>query len=348
MGRRRSPPRGTTRPTLADVAARAGVSPATVSRALTRGDAVRSDTRRRVLAAAQALEYRPNRAARGLSTGSSGALGMLVPDITNPFFAGLIRAAQAGARSRENVLLIAETARKEEEERELLESLVGQVDGLIVCSPGPGLEQLGRRFDEVPMVFVNRRTDGVPAVVIDQEAIVRRAAGHLQELGHRHLAYVAGPEGLWSSQRRLEVVRALNAGGGVGIDVVGPFEPTFEGGAHAAEAVLASGATGVLVFNDVMALGLMTRLSALGVVVPDALSVVGSDDIPLAAMWTPALTTLFAPAHAAGEGAVALLHRLIEGGGDATDDREPTARSVQRLEFEGHLVVRASTARVRS
>ena len=334
------------KPTLADVAALAGVSAATVSRALTRGDAVKRTTRRRVLAAVDALGYRPNRAARGLSTGLSGALGMLVPDISNPFFAELIRSAQAEARAHDKVLLIADTAQSEAQELDLLESLAGQVDGLIVCSPLLGPEQLGPGLARVPMVFVNRRGEGIPAVVIDQGAIVRISVRHLRDLGHRHLAYLAGPEHLWSSQRRLEAVRALADSEDLEIEVLGPFEPTFEGGSRAAEPALAGGATGVIAFNDVIALGLMTRLAAMGIAVPERLSVVGSDDVPLADMWTPALTSVRAPTRAAGRSAVELLGELIEQGARGPLNGLPLRESVpvRRVELEGHLVIRGSTA----
>ena len=350
MGGRRALPQASSKPTLADVAALAGVSPATVSRALTRGDTVRSDTRRRILTAVEALDYRPNRAARGLSTGRSGALGMLVPDISNPFFAELIRSAQARARAHEKVLLIADTAQSEAQELDLLESLAGQVDGLIVCSPARGPERLEARTAGVPMVFVNRRAEGVPAVVIDQRAIVRMSVRHLQDLRHRHLAFLAGPEHLWSSQRRLETMRALERSDGLDLDVLGPFEPSFEGGSRAAEPILASGATGVVAFNDVMALGLMNRLAAMGIAVPERLSVVGSDDVPLAGMWTPALTTVSAPTRAAGSNAVELLIGMIEEGAHVpivgTPRHEPLP--VRRIELEGQLVIRESTAEART
>ena len=346
MGKRRPPPHATARPTLADVARLAGVSSATVSRALTRGDSVRSETRRRILSAVEALDYRPNRAARGLSTGRSGALGMLVPDISNPFFAELIRAAQASARMHEKVLLIADTAQSETQELDLIESLAGQVDGVIVCSPGVGPEQLDPTATGMPMVFVNRRADGVPAVVIDQDAIVRMSVRHLEDLQHRHLAFLSGPEQLWSSQRRLQAVRALERADGLELDVLGPFEPSFDGGSKAAEPVLSSGATGVLAFNDVMALGLMSRLASMGVAVPDQLSIVGSDDVPLARMWTPGLTSVSAPMRSAGESAVELLLQLIDEDVQS-GAREGTADSsspIRRIELEGHLVVRGSTA----
>lgn len=343
MSERWAPLHAPSRPTLADVAALAGVSPATVSRALTHGDKVRSDTRRRILHAVDTLRYRPNRAARGLSTGRSGALGMLVPDISNPFFAELIRSAQTAAQALERVLLVADTAQSEEQELDLLESLAGQVDGVIVCAPGVGSGRLGPGMAGVPMVFVNRRADGIAAVLIDQGAIVRQSVGHLESLGHRRITFLAGPESTWSAQRRLEAVRALGDVDGLALDVLGPFAPSFEGGAAAAEPLCASGATGVVAFNDVMALGLMSRLAAMGVVVPDEMSVVGSDDVPLARMWTPALTTVSAPTRSAGGSAVELVSELIERGQADSAARAGSA-PVRRIELEGELVVRGSTA----
>lgn len=337
------------RPTLADVARLAGVSPATVSRTLTQGDTVRGETRQRVLSAVDALDYRPNRAARGLSTGRSGVLGMLVPDIANPFFAELIRSAQAAAYGRDKMLLIGDTSQSETQELDLLESLSGQIDGVIVCSPRLRIERLAPRIAGLPMVFVNRRDAGVASVLIDQSAIVRISVQHLQELGHRHLAFLSGPENLWSSQRRLDAARALERSEDLALEILGPFEPSFEGGAKAAEPLLASGATGVLAFNDVMALGIMSRLTAMGVSIPRDLSVVGSDDVPLSSMWAPGLTTVAAPTRAAGSSAVDLLCGLVEEeAGDAAEGGAAGAPvPLRRIELEGHLVVRASTTEFR-
>ncbi len=347
QGRASRPPAA--RPTLADVATLAGVSSATVSRALSRGETVRSETRRRVLRAIEALDYRPNRAARGLSTGRSGALGILVPDISNPFFAELIRSTQARARALDKVLLIADTEQSPDEELDLLESLAGQVDGIIVCSPRFDRKARLPQLADVPMVFVNRRMEGVPTVVIDQGAIVRLSVQHLRDLGHRRLAFLAGPEHLWSSQRRVEAVRAMDPDDDVQLDLLGPFEATFQGGASAAEPLLESGAAGVIAFNDLMALGLMARLTAMGILVPEQMSVIGSDDVPLASMWTPTLTTVSAPVRAAGDSAVDLLSALIEANTRKANAGRaaPEPLPVRRVELEGHLVVRASTAKAK-
>lgn len=303
-----------------------------------------------MLRAVETLGYRPNRAARELSTGRGGVLGMLVPDVANPFFAELIRSAQTAARAREKLLLIADTAQSEAQERELLESLAGQIDGVIVCSSRLGPAHLADGVPRLPMVFVNRREDDVPAVVIDQGAIVGVSVRHLRALGHRQLAFLSGPAHLWSSQRRIEAVRAWQSSDELALDLVGPFDPTFEGGAKAAEPLLATGATGVIAFNDVMALGLMNRLSALGVSVPGDVSVVGSDDVPLARMWTPALTTVAAPTHGAGISAVELLCGLtLEGGLTARAGRgaDEAPDPLRYVELEGHLIVRGSTAEKR-
>ena len=345
---RRRPPRPDApppTPTLADVARLAGVSAATVSRTLTQPATVRGETRQRVLDAVSALDYRPNRAARGLSTGRSGTLGMLVPDIANPFFAELIRSAQTAAHDHGKMLLVADTSRSEAHELDVLESLSGQIDGVIVCSPRFRTERLAPRVARLPMVFVNRRDDGVPSVLIDQGAIVRISVRHLEGLGHRHMVFLAGPDHLWSSQCRLDAVRSLDRTNGVDIEVIGAFEATFEGGARAAEAVVSSGATAVIAFNDVMAVGLMSRLATLGVSVPRDLSVVGSDDVPLSSMWTPTLTTISAPTRAAGESAVEVLCRSIDEGASAAKDVAAgrPEHPLRRIELEGHLVVRAST-----
>lgn len=298
-------------PTLEDVARRAGVHPATVSRALSRPTMVAPATRTQVLAAVEAVGFVPNRSARHLVSGRTGAIGVLIPDITNPFFGAILRAVQAEARGRDLAVLIADTGGESAEEQRALVTLGRQVDGLVVLTPITDLSTA-----PVPVVQVSRQSRRAPSVVVDQGAIVGLAVAHLQALGHRHLAVVRGPAAYWSTSRRDHAVEALAASPDSTrdqIDVVGPVHGTFAGGREALDAVLATGATGVVAFNDVQAAGLLVAAQAVGLHVPGGLSVVGSDGLDLAAMTSPTLTTVAAPLEAIGRAAAERVDDLLAG-----------------------------------
>jgi LacI family transcriptional regulator/LacI family repressor for deo operon, udp, cdd, tsx, nupC, and nupG len=164
----------------------------------------------------------------------------------------------------------------------------------------------------------------------------RQAVEHLAALGHRRIAYLSGPEHSWSNGARLRGLRASAAATGVTALELGPFSPQFEAGLQAADLALASGVTAVLAYNDLMALGVLHRLAARGVRVPDHLSVVGFDDIAMAAMATPPLTTVVMPKEAAGRAAVELLLDQLALPAEERDNTE------QRL-LPAQLLVRAST-----
>ncbi|HET8929488.1 MAG TPA: LacI family DNA-binding transcriptional regulator [Acidimicrobiales bacterium] len=291
-------------PTLQDVARRAGVHPATVSRALGRPEMVAPETRDRVLAAVEALGFVPNRHARHLAGGSAEAVGVIVPDIANPYFATMLQSIQAEATGRDLEVLIADSGGDPATEQRMLETLSRRVDGIVVCTPVSDLAGA-----TVPVVQVNRQSRQVPSVVVDQATIVTLAVDHLTALGHRHLAYLHGPLRYWSSRRRTRAVQriARERRGELRIEVVHPVAGTFEGGRGVLETVLATGATGVLAFNDVQAAGLVVGAHAAGLRVPGDLSIVGSDGLDLATMIEPTLTTVVAPRDAIGRTALARL-----------------------------------------
>jgi DNA-binding LacI/PurR family transcriptional regulator len=317
-----------------DVAQRAGVSVATVSRSYTVPGAVREATRARVLRAAEALGYQPNRAARGLITGRTGNVGVIVPDLGNPYFQGVLEGAQARAREADYAVFVADGQESASEEESLIGAMGKQVDGILLCSSRLDLETLAGLEPVPAVVLLNRRIGGLSTVTVDSAGGMRQAMAHLAQLGHERCAFLAGPPRSWSNQQRLRGLRAAADAAGAEIVTIGPVAPQFEGGVEAAEQVLASGVTAVLAYNDLVAAGILSRLAALGVAVPAQLSVVGFDDIPLAAMLTPALTTVAAPTIAAGAAAVdALLSRL---------ERPAAAPTVQTL--PATLVVRESTA----
>lgn len=310
--------------TLADVAAAADVHAATVSRALSRPDLVKAATLDRVHAAVEQLGYVPNRAARQLAGGRTAMLAMLVPDITNPFFAAIVQAAQRRADHDDHLVVLADTGLRGSAEIDAVRSLAPHVDAVIVCTPRSPAPPLIEAAAGRPVVLVNRVADGVTSVVLDQRRIVALALEHLRGLGHRSIALVRGPYGSWSARQR---ERGLDGS----VAMVGPAAPTFAGGHAVFADVMASGATAAIAFNDVMALGLLRAASEAGVDVPARLSVVGSDDIAMAAMAAPALTTVAAPLDELATAAVDHGLRLVGGG------------APEQVSVGPRLVVRASS-----
>lgn len=294
--------------TLADVAVEAGVHPSTVSRVLSRPQLIGEPTRTAVHAAIHKLGYTPNRAARQLAGGRIGAIGVLVPDITNPFFAHVVRSVQQGCRRNGLTMLLADTDQREADELSEARALAGSVDGFVVCSPVAATQQWLQVVGTAPLVFVNRRANGVASVALDQQAIIELGVTHLRAAGHRSIAVVRGPHSYWSSRERNRVVRRLP-----GLVTYGPVRPDFEAGIALATDLMRSSVTGVLAFNDVQALGIVAGYRAAGRSVPRDLSVVGSDDIADAAMSNPPLTTVAAPVQQLGDAAFDLLARLLAG-----------------------------------
>ena len=317
--------------TIADVALKAGVSKATASRAFSRPEAVRQETRDRVLAVARELSYTPSRVARSLSTGRTGNLGLFVPDMSNPFFGPLMKAVQTEAKARGLALFVADSDEHTEDEARLVGAMAAQVDGLVLASPRMSDEQLHALHATAPVVVINRAVAGLPGVLVDSEQGMAQAVEHLAALGHRRLAYLGGPAESFSATERRGSLTAAARRAGLELVELGPFQPRFSDGVRSADLALATGATAVLAYNDLMALGLMQQLTVRRARVGIDISVIGFDDIWVAPLTTPPLTTICVPAGAAGTAAVRL---LTEPGADAP------ARTV-RLPTE--LVVRETT-----
>ncbi|MED7926513.1 LacI family DNA-binding transcriptional regulator [Nonomuraea sp. LP-02] len=314
--------------TIKDVARACGVHVSTVSRTFSAPHLVNPATRSRVLAAADDLGYRPNRAARALTTGRTFNMGLIVADIANPFFPPLIKAAQAQARGRDYHVFVADTDEDPRVEEELIRTFTKQVDGVLLCSPRLSNKMIERLAEDVPFVVVNRRIKGMPAVLMNVAQGAKLALEHLAGLGHRRIALVSGPIGSWTSNEMQGVAAETP-----GLDLVffGPNQPTEGGGLAVAADVAACGATAVLAYNDLVALGLIEGLAAMDIGVPDQISVIGFDDILPGRLNRPKLTTVAMPAVAAGRMAVDL---LLQSGGEGATVTLDTA-----------LIVRESTGR---
>jgi LacI family transcriptional regulator len=315
--------------TILDVAARAGVHPATVSRTLSRPEKVAPETRTRVEAAVNKLGFVPNRAAQVMKTGRTSNIAVIVPDITNPHFGSMVRAVERAARQGDLQVLLADTSEHPREEVRAARTLAHDVDGFVVLSA----RRLHRELDALgskPAVFVNRPVPAYGSVLLRSAPAVGEVLLHLAALGHRRLTFLGGPAGSWAAGERRAAVRKTARHAGVDVAMVDAAEPTFEGAAASVGRLVKGRATAVIAFNDQMALGVIAGLAQRGITVPTDVSVVGFDDVPMAAMVAPALTTISLPTEQAGATAVELLR---------AGDRTTT-------ELFGTLVVRASTGKV--
>ena len=324
--------------TIHDVAKAASVSPSTVSRAYTMPELLRPDTRARVLAAAQSLGYQPNRAARGLITGRTGNIGVIVPDLSNPFFPAVLKGVQARAREADFSVFLADAEEDPALEQELIQAMAKQVDGVVLCSSRASDATLGAIAKDIPLVLLNRRIGSVPAVLLDNAGGARQAAEHLAALGHRRVAYTNGPLSSWSNRARRRGLKARGSVRGLEIVELGSFAPTFEGGLAAADQCVAAEVTAVVAFNDLVALGVQSRLRDRSIAVPREISVIGFDDIPMAQMGSPPLTTVAMPCERAGRLSIDVLARRIGSeppGSNGRNTAEPLPTT---------LIVRGSTA----
>jgi LacI family transcriptional regulator len=326
---------------LVDVAREAGVHVSTVSRVLNRREeaAVRPETRERILVAAHRLRYHPNALARGLKTATTTTFGMLVPSFRNPVYATIVRGAVSEAWLRGYVVVVTEDDSIVTEQA--WERLVdeGRIDGIIVGSVAPGRPILQLVAEsQLPYVFVNRREPGSGRnISMREEDAGRTAARHLIELGHRRLGQLAGPLDLDTARRRAAGFReaALAAGLDEPAIVEAPFDET--GGFEAMQRLLAARPrpTGVFISNLGQAIGALAGARRVGVRVPADVSLVSSDDDPLAEYLEVPLTTIRMPLFELGVAASAALADQVDGG-------SPLEREIATAP---ELVVRGSTTR---
>lgn len=306
--------------TIADVAAHAGVSQASVSRVLNGKQTVDPAIVQRVQASIATLGYSPSVAARSLVHGRNDTIAMVVPDLENPLFQGILKGLSLAAASDGYRVLVADTAEQVDDEEATAIEARHRCDAIVLCAPRMPEQRLRRLVAQVaPVVVVNRpQPDAdVPIIGVDYVRGIRDLVEHLLGLGHRHLAYVSGPATSASNAERLRgVEEAEQVHPDLRIDVV-PGGSRLEDGYALAEAVLgarAEGATAVIAFNDLVALGLMTRLRQLGIDVPRDLSIAGFDDVPMAGFATPSLTSMSVPRGEIGAQVWARLRTLIAGG----------------------------------
>lgn len=296
--------------TLADVARRAGVSPATASRVIN-GSAKRvaETLRERVLDAVRELRYVPNAHAQYLARSQRSVVGVIVHDVSDPYFAEITRGLQRVAGDHERLLVICNSYAEPARELDYVELLrAQQVHALILA--GSGYHDIGftQRINNQLQAYVESggrvsvigRHDHLGSAVIPENTEGGFLAGtKLYELGHERVGVIAGPGKLTTTTDRLDGVRqaARECGRAVPEPLVTHSDFTRDGGAAATEELLASdpGITGIVALNDSMAVGALAALRARGARVPDDVSVIGFDDMPVAADVTPRLTTIRLP-----------------------------------------------------
>ena len=328
-------------PRLRDVAGRAGVSVTTVSRFLNGQIRLPDTTSARIAEALRVLEYQPNLHARRLSTGRSDTIGLVVPDIANPFFARLAAAVEMEADARGLQLALFATLNRPGRERTYVEALSrNHVDGLIFATNHANHGDLHDLINATGrVVVVDEQVSGAeaPRLFCDNAEGGRKAGAYLAELGHRSVAYLgAGPEML-SGRRRIAGLReGLGAVGGVEVRLF-QCDYTRVGGARAADAFLAAGrpATAIFAAADEVAIGVLQVLREAGVSVPGDISVIGFDDVAPLHLFDPPLTAVRQPIEEMGRRAVEIL----------TSPAEHPDRSNETL-LEVDLIVRASCAPV--
>jgi LacI family transcriptional regulator len=300
-------------PTISQVAEAAGVSRATVSRAFTRPDMLSAETVRRVLQIASKIGYVPNHTARALSTGRNSNFALVVPDVANPFFPPLIRAAQLEAEQLDFCVFLGNSDENPAHEEKLVSRFSTQVEGFILASSRLSEERIRFQAARRPLVLINRDVKGIPRVLMDSGVGVGEAVDHLAALGHKRIAYISGPKSSWSNAQRRAAVQRRAKIHALEVLNLSPQLPSFQTGYAAAAAILDYGATAALAFDDLMAQGALAGLAARGVVVPRHFSIVGCDDV-LGAMTHPPLSSVSNACAEAGRVAVSLLMDMLKTG----------------------------------
>lgn len=323
--------------TIKDVARVAGVSVATVSRALNGAGNVLPDTRQRILDIAQELRYSPSGAARSLITRRTDTVGALLPDLHGEFFSELIRGIDQAARARGLHLLLSSSHDDAHEAAAALRAMNGRVDGLIVMSPHADDDFLSQNLPpSLPAVLLNSgvRSPTQPVFAVDNFGGARAMTEHLVGIGRRRIAFLGGPVANFEARERERGYRAGLVPGTAPWLLEGDFSEG--GGQRAGAALLALPAAerpdAVFAANDIMAIGLMGALLSGGVRIPEDIALAGFDDIPISRYVAPALTTMHVPIAALGEQALDALADALE------EDRTDVSTTVMPVQ----LVVRRS------
>jgi LacI family transcriptional regulator len=329
-------------PTMADVAARAGVSVATVSRVLSGKTAVVSGpVRQRVLDAAEELQYHPNNLARNMRWGTSRIFGLVISDVANPFFTAVARGVEDVAHRNGYYLVLANTDEDADREAATLAVMTAErAAGLIIATTNQNGDLIRRTIaNGSAVVAVDRRVRGLSTdtVAVDNDGAAHEAVSHLIHLGHRRIAIIGGPRDADSASERLRGYERAHRDARLPIDPDLVIEGNFRerGGLDATRRLmtLPQPPTGIFAVNNLTTIGVLRALGERGSRIPADVSVVGFDDMPTAELLSPPLTTVRQPTYRIGVEAARLLVRRIE------DPQAP----IQELQLTADLIVRGST-----
>ncbi|MEU7580311.1 LacI family DNA-binding transcriptional regulator [Streptomyces sp. NPDC041068] len=323
---------------IKDVAAEAGVSVATVSRVLNSHPSVSPASRARVLAAVEALGYRPNAVARSLRTDQTRTLGLVISDVLNPYFTELARSVEEAARALGYSVIIGNADERPELQDHHVRTLLDRrIDGLLVSPTDGGSPlMLDAARAGTPMVFVDRWIPGVdvPVVRSDGRAAVRDLVAHLHRIGHRRLAIIAGPAATTTGSERVDAFRDALREHGTALpeEYIGQGDFQADSGRRATERFLALPEPPDVVFaaDNLMALGALDAIRAHGLRVPHDIGLAAFDDIPWFVHTDPPVTAVAQPTGDLGRAAVHALIDRIEG------------RSPRSVTLPARLVVRRS------
>jgi len=331
--------------TVRDVARLAGVSAMTVSRVINGQPGVSAETRERIEAAIAELDYAPSKVASSLISQKTGLIGMIVPDVSNPFFGPIVRGAETTARRAGFKLLLCNSESDLRLEREYITDLIShRVEGLLIAPVGDSSRQnLGRYVDgNFPIVLLDRLVAGLDcdSVTLDNTDGARQLVTHLIAVGHRRIAFVTDADEVSTGRQRLAGYRMALQDAGLPFDDDLVFHTTTDqmGGYRAAQQVLAIAERPSAIFavNNMTAVGVMQALRQADITVPGDMALACFDDVQHLAVISPFLTVIDQPAEDMSKAAMQLLLERI--GGTA-------GKQARTITFPGKLIVRLSSAR---
>ncbi|WP_448376534.1 LacI family DNA-binding transcriptional regulator [Fervidobacterium sp.] len=324
---------------IKDVAKKAGVSISTVSRVLTNSAPVSEGLRERVLVAVEELGYSPSNIARSLRNGKTRTIGFILPDITNPFFAHIVRGVEDYIRPYGYTLILASSDQNKNEENHILDTFISKhIDGLLFTGTGDSNPKLLKRIEQgLKVVFLDRILKGVNSsyVVVNNFKGMKLLLDYLIDTGHRSFLFVNGDKNTFSARQRYEAFLEKMKSGDY------RYEHHFTSFSYDAGYIFGSKLKNISQYdvvvcgNDLIAFGMIDALEEHGIKVPDDISVTGFDDIPFTKHFKPALTTVHQPIYEMGKEAAEIMIKMIN----------EDISSVDGVILEPELVVRESTRR---